>query len=91
MKDSSNSPKESFSNRQAQDTKFRTQKETVYKSISITPKTTLMIFLDTGILRANVCRYIDELQEEGRVKLLKKTFCKASGYRAGYYISSTNK
>lgn len=73
----------------AQDTKIRTQKEIVFNSIASEAKTMLMIFIDTGIVRANVCRRIDELQDEGRVKLAYKAFCKATGHRAGYYISTS--
>jgi hypothetical protein len=72
----------------AQDKQFRTQKEVIYNSIKDQAKTMLMIFIDTGIVRANVCRRIAELQEENRVKLVYKTFCKATGRRAGYYIST---
>lgn len=72
----------------AQDKQFRTEKETVYNSITKIPKTMLMIFIDTGINRGNVSWYLDKLQEEGRVKLSHKTFCKATGHRAGYYIST---
>lgn len=73
----------------AQDKQIRTQKEIVFNSIASEAKTMLMIFIDTGIVRANTCRYINELQDEGRVKLAYKTFCKATGYRAGYYISTS--
>lgn len=72
----------------AQDKQIRTQKEIVFNSIANEAKTMLMIFIDTGIVRANICRRIDELQDEGRVKLAYKTFCKATGHRAGYYIST---
>ena len=72
----------------AQDKHFSTQKEVIHNSIAGEAKTMLMIFIDTGIVRANVCRRIDELEDEGRVKLAYKTFCKATGHRAGYYIST---
>lgn len=74
----------------AQDKHFRTQKEIILNSISSEPKTMLMIFIDTGITRGNVSWLLDELQDEGRVKLAYKTFCKATGHRAGYYISTKN-
>lgn len=77
-------------NYQAQDKHFRAQKETIHNSIASEAKTMLMIFIDTGIVRANVCRRIAELQDEGRVKLAYKTFCKATGHRASYYISTSN-
>lgn len=73
----------------AQDKQIRTQKEIVFNSIANEAKTMLMIFIDTGIVRANICRRIDELQDEGRVKLAYKTFCMATGHRAGYYISTS--
>ncbi|HLV92820.1 MAG TPA: hypothetical protein VKX34_06830 [Aequorivita sp.] len=78
-----------FGQRQAQDTKSLTEKEIVYRSITKTPKTMLMIFIDTGITRGNISWRLDDLKDEGRVKLLHKTFCKASGHRAGYYVSTS--
>ena len=39
------------------DSGFRSQYQIVYQSFKERPKTMLDVFLETGILRANICRY----------------------------------
>lgn len=62
----------------------------VFKAFqSKTPKTMLQVSIQTGILRANVCRYVATLQKQGKIQLLYKSICLISKHRAGYY--TTNK
>lgn len=77
-----------FRQDKSKDTNFRTQKEKVYNSISKKSKTMLMISLDIGVKRTNICSLISILRKEGRVKFIGKSYCKVSGYTAGYYIST---
>lgn len=71
------------------DTHFSSQYQVVYTSFMQQPKTMLDVFLQTGILRANVCRYVAIMKKEGVIQLIRKDKDRSTGYMAGYY--STDK
>ena len=76
------------SNKHRKDTNFRVQTRRAYKAFYSKPKTMLMVSIETGILRANLCRYVAEWQKQNRIKKVTTRKCKISKHRAGYY--STN-
>ena len=49
--------------RQPQDTNFQAQMQRVFAALYRQPKTMLMASIETGILRANICRYVAEWGE----------------------------
>lgn len=53
------------------------------------PKTMLMAARETGVERANVCRYVDSAIKQGTLFLIRYGLCAVSSHRAGYY--STDK
>jgi len=70
------------------DTVFTSQRNIVFKSFYKTPKTMLMVSIETGVFRASICRYLAEFRELGKVKVVDIGICKISKHRANYY--STN-
>lgn len=68
---------------------FAAQKRKVLKAFGQRPKTMLMVSIETGILRANICRYVAEFKKGNRLFLVDKKMCPISKHTAGYY--STNK
>jgi len=52
------------------------------------PKTMLMVSLETGILRANICRYVAEWEKENRIGIIRKSICPISKHRAGFYTTN---
>jgi hypothetical protein len=68
---------------------FEAQKRRLVRFLSLNPSTMLQASCVLGILRANICRYVAQLQREGKIKLTHKGICPISKHRAGYY--STNK
>ncbi|WP_026449920.1 hypothetical protein [Aequorivita capsosiphonis] len=76
--------------RQAKDTKCSTQKEVALKAISNNPKTMLMVFVDTGIKRTNICKVFSILTREGKIRFIGKAPCKVSTKKAGFYVSTSN-
>lgn len=60
----------------------------VYKAFhSSTPKTMLQVATETGILRANICRYVASFQKDNKIWLVKKGICSISKCRAGFYTT----
>jgi len=51
------------------------------------PKTMLQVSVETGILRANICRYVAELRNDEQITLVRKGICPISKFRAGFYTT----
>lgn len=73
----------------SKDTDFVSQYQVVYQSFMEKPKTMLDVFLETGILRANICRYVADMENKGLIQLLYKMDDEHTKCKAGYY--TTNK
>ncbi len=69
---------------------FETQMKQVFAAFKNKPATMLMLSVETGILRANICRYVAKWQKQGCIQPLKKTVCEISKHRAGYYTTDTH-
>lgn len=49
------------------------------------PKTMMQVSLETGIERANVCRYMAYLKKHHMVELSHVGKCPITGFKAGFY------
>jgi hypothetical protein len=76
--------------RQSEVKHFEAQMKVVFEAFKRKPSTMLMVSIETGILRANICRYVAKWQKSNRIHLLKQGLCKVSKHRAGYYTTDTN-
>ena len=85
-----NTPSNSLHNRQGKDKHFEVQMKRVFAAFKRKPSTMLMVSFETGILRANICRYVAKWQKCNSIHLLKQGLCKISKHRAGYYTTDTN-
>jgi hypothetical protein len=85
-----NTPSNSLHKRQGKDKHFEVQMKRVFVAFKRKPSTMLMVSIETGILRANICRYVAKWQKQGSIHLLKQGLCSVSKHRAGYYTTDTN-
>jgi len=83
-----NSPKVFSHKGQGKNTHFQTQMKRVFTSLYRQPKTMLMVSIETGILRANICRYVAEWGKENRICIVRKGICPISKHRAGFYTTN---
>lgn len=74
--------------RQGQDNNFKAQKEIVFKAFLESSKTMLMVSSETGILRANICRYVAEWRQFNQIGVLKSDHCKITKCLADYLTTS---
>lgn len=74
-------------NKQDKGNEFRAQYQIVYQSFKEHPKTMLDVSLETGILRANICRYVADMEDKGLIQLLFKTEDSHTKFTAGYYTT----
>ena len=75
--------------RQVKGTVFQAQMKRVFAALYRQPKTMLMVSIETGILRANICRYVAEWGKENSIKVVRKGICPISKHRAGFYTTNT--
>ena len=82
-----NSPK-ILHKRQGKDKHFQAQTQRVFAALYRQPKTMLMVSIETGILRANICRYVAKWEKENRICIVRKGICQISKHRAGFYTTN---
>ena len=75
-------------NRQDKSTHFQAQMKRVFAALYRQPKTMLMVSIETGILRANICRYVAEWEKENRICIVRKGICPISKHRAEFYTTN---
>ena len=83
-------PSNSLHKSKGKDKHFEVQMKRVFAAFKRKPSTMLMVSIETGILRANICRYVSEWQKSKSIRLLNQGLCKVSKHRAGYYTADTN-
>lgn len=49
------------------------------------PKTMLQVSFETGVFRANICRFISHWQRDGRIVLTHFGLCPITKHKAGFY------
>ena len=83
-----NSPKVFSHKGQGKSTHFQAQMKRVFAALYRQPKTMLMVSIETGILRANICRYVAEWGKENRICIARKGICPISKHRARFYTTN---
>lgn len=72
---------------QDKDKDFRTQMQIIYLSLKERPKTMLQVSIESGILRANICRRVADLRKSGSVQVVRKGPCPYTRAKAGFYTT----
>jgi len=88
MESNHRTARKSFGKGQDKSTHFYPQMQRVFAALSRQPKTMLMVSIETGILRANICRYVAEWGKENRICIVRKGICPISKHRAGFYATN---
>lgn len=70
------------------DKKIIGQERKTFQAFYSQPKTMLMVSVETGIERANICRYVATLRKQGRIFLVRNGICSISKHNAGYYTTN---
>lgn len=52
------------------------------------PATMLQVAKSTDIERANICRYVASLRNQGSIAFVKKGYCPITKHMAGYYTTN---
>ena len=67
---------------------FKSQMKIAFEAFHKSPKTMLMVSVETGIMRASICRYVSEWRENDKIQLVKTGLCKVSNHEAGYLTTN---
>ena len=73
-----NSPKVFSHKGQSKDNHFETQMKRVFEAFKRKPSTMLMVSIETGILRANLCRYVAKWKKQNTIKIIGFGICPIS-------------
>lgn len=65
---------------QGKDKHFKVQLQRVYNALKEKPMTMKETDIYTGVMRENICRYIDILFEQGKIAIIRKRKCTITGY-----------
>jgi hypothetical protein len=65
---------------QGKNKQFKAQLQRVYHALKERPMTMKETDVYTGVMRENICRYIDTLLEQGKIAILRKRKCTITGY-----------
>lgn len=68
----------SNSKRQPKDKHFKAQMKVVYGAFYAKPKTMLMVEIETGIMRSNICRYVAKWKKSERIAIVRTGVCPIS-------------
>ena len=82
-----NTPNNYLHKIQGKDKHFEVQIKRVFAAFKCKPSNMFMASIETGILQANICRYVAKWQKQGSIHLLKQGLSKISKHRAGYYTT----
>ena len=73
-----NSPKVFSHKGQGKDKHFQAQMQRVFTALYKQPKTMLMVSVEKGILRANICRYVAKWKKRDCIKIVRLGICPIS-------------
>jgi hypothetical protein len=65
--------------------KKRVQIRQVLDELKKEPATSMMLSVQTGILRANLTRYLAKLERQHKIVVTTEKPCKITGHKAKYY------
>jgi hypothetical protein len=74
--------------KQFKDKHFSAQMKRVFTAFAVQPKTMKMVSIETGIDRANVCRYCAKFRKAGQLRFIGFGLCKITKHRAGYLLTT---
>jgi hypothetical protein len=72
----------------SKDKEFKQQLKIVFEAFYSRPATMLMISKETGIYRANICRYVAKYRKQGAIFLIKKGLCPISKHPASFLTTN---
>lgn len=73
---------------QISESQYREQMGRVFRCFHEYPKTMLDVSRETGILRANICRYVAHMENDGRIQIHHKGIDRTTKCRAAYYTTN---
>jgi hypothetical protein len=83
-----NSANVSLGKGQAEDTQLVAQMKRVFEAFYSQPKTMLMVSVETGVMRSNICWYAREWKEQNSIKIIRLGICPISKREGVQYLTT---
>ena len=68
--------------------RFRAQLLVVYNALKEKPMTMMDLAVETGIMRANICRHIAKLESQWKIAIIRKRRCIITGEMVNEYTAN---
>ena len=65
------------------------QLQQVFAAFQVRPMTMLEVSRETGIFRANICRYVGRMRKRDQIAVVKRGLCPISKTRAAYLTTDS--
>jgi len=72
----------------SKDKHYQTQMQVVFDALFKQPKTMLMVRVETGIERANICRYVGVWKRQNNIKIVRLGICPLSKYNGVQFLTT---
>ncbi len=83
-----NSANVSLGKRQSEDKQIKPQMKRVFEAFFTRPKTMLMVEVETGISRSNVCRYVGKWKKSSTIEIVSLGICPISRYSGVQHLTT---
>ena len=83
-----NTPNNSLRERQGKDSHFEMKMKRVFATFKRNPSTLIMVSIETGNLRANICRYVVIWEKENRICMVRKGIRLISKHSVGFVTTN---
>lgn len=86
-----NSANVSLGKRQVEDRQLVAQMKKVFEAFYSQPKTMLMVAVETGVMRSNICWYAREWRAHNSIKIMRLGICPISKRQGVQYLTTNPK
>ncbi|MBU3715224.1 MAG: hypothetical protein FGM46_09820 [Ferruginibacter sp.] len=81
-------PEDSLTEEQGKDSHFKNQFIRAFEGFYRHPQTMKELSITTGIDRANLCRYVRQMEIAGTIAILKRSYCSITKHIANKYTTN---
>ena len=67
-------------NGRGKDKQFQVQLQRVYKALLVNPMTMKEVDVKTGVMRENICRHINTLNDQNKIAIIRQRKCSITGF-----------
>jgi hypothetical protein len=90
MAKTTHTPLNSFYKGQGKDKHFNTQMKCVFAAFRRKLSTMLMVSVESGVMRSNICYYVAELRKYNAIRVVRMGICPISKHGGVQYLTTNS-